>query len=211
MSDLCRSLDVARPYELLRIHLPHTRVNKGYTARSMTRRLFTSAYCFIVTVARGRTVEAKKPVPHMGTYWVGGASGATGYRVKIAGGGERGNKSEGFAQEVHRRHSPLGRRGPQRRLDRKRPRYEPFVGAVVPFAQRNLPSRGGLDIARSPGFFILRRCARAYRSRRVVRPRDRQRPALAETLEEHREGGAAPHTDQDRAPQARGRQGPVTR
>ena len=48
----------------------------------MTRRLFTSAYCFMVPVARGKTVEAKKPVPHMGTYWVGGASGATGYRVK---------------------------------------------------------------------------------------------------------------------------------
>jgi hypothetical protein len=48
----------------------------------MTRRLFTSAYCFMVPLARGKTVEAKKPVPHMGTYWVGGASGATGYRVK---------------------------------------------------------------------------------------------------------------------------------
>src|SRR5215210_4558584 len=55
---------------------------KGYAARSMTRRLFTCAYYFMVPVARGKTVEAKKPVPHMGTYWVGGASGATGYRVK---------------------------------------------------------------------------------------------------------------------------------
>jgi hypothetical protein len=48
----------------------------------MTRRLFTSAYCFMVPFARGKTVEAKKPVLHMGTFWVGGASGATGYRVK---------------------------------------------------------------------------------------------------------------------------------
>ena len=55
--------------------------------------MFTSAHCFMVPVARGKTVEAKKPVPHMGTFWVGGASGATGYRMKIAGGGERGNKS----------------------------------------------------------------------------------------------------------------------
>jgi hypothetical protein len=31
---------------------------------------------------------------------------------------------------------------------------------------------------------------------------------LAETLEQHREGGVAPHTDQDRLPEARGRQGP---
>ena len=43
----------------------------------------------MVPVARGKTVEAKKPVPHMGTFWVGGASGATGYRVKIAGSGAR--------------------------------------------------------------------------------------------------------------------------
>src|SRR5215204_123092 len=135
--------------QLLRIHLPRTWVNKGYAARSMTRRLFTCAYCFMLPVARGKTVEAKKPVPHMGTYWVGGASGATGYRVKrllglepkMAGGGEHGNKSEGFAQEVHRRHPPLGRRGPHRRLDRQCPRDEPFVGAIVPLAQRHLPPR----------------------------------------------------------------------
>jgi DNA-binding CsgD family transcriptional regulator len=55
----------------------------------MTLRLFTCAYCFMLPVARGKTVEAKKPVPHMGTFWVGGASGATGYRVKIAGSGAR--------------------------------------------------------------------------------------------------------------------------
>jgi hypothetical protein len=34
------------------------------------------------------------------------------------------------------------------------------------------------------------------------------RPPLAEALEQHREGRAAPHTDQDRLPEAWGRQGP---
>ena len=55
---------------------------------------------------------------------------------------------------------------------------------------------------------FLRRGARAGKPRCLVRPRDRQRPPLAQTLEEHREGRTAPHTDQDRLPEARGRQGP---
>src|SRR5215208_4007317 len=123
------------------------------------------------------------------------------------GGGEHGNKSEGFAQEVHRRHPPLGRRGPQRRLDRQRPRDEPFVGAIVPLAQRHLPPRDDFNAVRSAGLLLLRGRTRALGPRRLVRPRDRQRSALAETLEEHREGRAAPHTDQDRPPEAQGRRG----
>jgi hypothetical protein len=133
---------------------------------------------------------------------------APGSGAKIAGGGERGNKSEGFLKEVHRRHPPLGRRGQKRRLDRQRPRDEPFVGAVVPLAQRHLPPRDDFDAARSSGVLPLRGRARAGGSRRLVRPRSRQRPSLAEALEKHREGRAAPHTDQDRPPEARGRQGP---
>src|SRR5215208_3149327 len=125
---------------------------------------------------------------------------------KIAGGGARGNKSEGFAQEVHRRHPPLGRRGQERRLDRQRPRDEPFVGAIVPLAQRYLPPRSRLDAARPAGLLFLRRGAGARRSRHLVRPRSRERPPLAETLEEHREGRAAPHTDQDSARPPRKRQ-----
>ena len=50
-----------------------------------------------------------------------------------------GNKSEGLAQEVHRRHPPLGGGGQERRVDRQRPRNKPFVGAIVPLAQRHLP------------------------------------------------------------------------
>src|SRR5215218_7460088 len=124
------------------------------------------------------------------------------------GGGARGNKSEGLAQEVHRRHPPLGGGGPQRRVDRQRPRDEPFVGAVVPLAQRHLPPPDDFDAVRPSRLLLLRRGARAGRPRRLVRPRDRQRPSLAQTLEEHREGRAAPHTDQDRLAEARGRQGP---
>src|SRR5215213_8044261 len=125
------------------------------------------------------------------------------------GGGARGYKSEGVAQEVHRRHPPLGGGGPQRRVDRQRPGDEPFFGAIVPLAQRHLsPPRDDFDAARPQGLLFLRRGARARRSRRLVRPRDRQRPPLAQTLEEHREGRAAPHTDQDRLPEARGLQGP---
>src|SRR5215218_7319724 len=124
------------------------------------------------------------------------------------GGGARGNQPEGFAQEVHRRHPPLGGRGQERRVDRQRPRYEPFVGAIVSLAQRYLPPHDDFDAARPAGVLFLRRGARARRSRHLVRPRDRQRPPLAETLEEHREGRTAPHTDQDRLPEARGRQGP---
>jgi hypothetical protein len=30
----------------------------------------------------GKRVEAEKPVPHVGTFWAGGASGATGYRTE---------------------------------------------------------------------------------------------------------------------------------
>src|SRR5829696_8589282 len=45
-------------------------------------------------------------------------------------GGARGDKPEDLAQEVHTRHKPLGRGGPKRRLDRKRPRHQPFVGSV---------------------------------------------------------------------------------
>src|SRR5215213_2991448 len=124
------------------------------------------------------------------------------------GGGARGNQPEGFAQEVHRRHPPLGGRGQERRVDRKRPRDEPFVGAIVPLAQRHLPPHYDFDAVRPARLLLLRRGARARRSWHLVRPRDRQRPALAQTLEEHREGRAAPHTDQDRLPEARGRQGP---
>src|SRR5215208_6902318 len=108
----------------------------------------------------------------------------------------RGNKSEGFAQEVHRRHPPLGGRGQERRVDRQRPWDEPFVGAIVPLAQRHLPPRRRLDAARPAGLLILRRGARASRSRHLVRPRSRERPPLAEALEEHREGRVAPDTDQ---------------
>src|SRR5215218_1498374 len=124
------------------------------------------------------------------------------------GGCARGNKSEGFAQEVHRRHPPLGRRGQERRVDRQRPRNKPFVGAIVPLAQRHLPPHDDFDAARPSGLLFLRRGARARRPRCLVRPRDRQRPALAETLEEHREGRAATYTYQDRLPEARRRQGP---
>src|SRR5215204_5236276 len=122
-----------------------------------------------------------------------------GLEPKIAGGGARGNKSEGFAQEVYRRHPPLGRRGQKRRVDRQRPRDEPFVGAIVPLAQHHLPPRSGLDAARPAGLLLLRRGARARRSRHLVRPRSRERPPLAEALEQHREGRIAPDTDQDGA------------
>src|SRR5215211_1431014 len=124
------------------------------------------------------------------------------------GGGACGNKSEGFAQEVHRRHPPLGGGGQERRVDRKRPGDEPFVGAVVPLAQRHLPPHRWLDAVRAAGLLLLRERARAGRPRRLVRPRSRQRPPLAQTLEEHREGRTAHHTDQDRLAEARGRQGP---
>src|SRR5215216_4538179 len=96
------------------------------------------------------------------------------------GGGARGNKSEGFAQEVHRRHPPLGGRGQKRRVDRQRPRDEPFVGAIVPLAQRHLPPPDDFDAVRPARLLLLRRRARAGRPRRLVRPRDRQRPSLAE-------------------------------
>src|SRR5215218_8876182 len=115
------------------------------------------------------------------------------------GGGARGYKSEGFAQEVHRRHPTLGGRGQERRVDRQRPRYESFFGAIVPLAQRHLPPCRRLDAARPERLLLLRRGARARRSRHLVRPRSRQRPPLAEALEQHREGRAAPHTDQDGA------------
>src|SRR5215218_10209314 len=124
------------------------------------------------------------------------------------GGGARGNKSEGFAQEVHRRHPPLGGGGPQRRVDRQRPRDEPFVGAIVPLAQRHLPPPDDFDAVRPAGVLLLRGRTRAGRSWHLVRPRSRERPALAEMLEEHREGRTAPDTDQDRLAEARGRQGP---
>src|SRR5215204_3976061 len=123
------------------------------------------------------------------------------------GGGARGNKSEGLAQEVHRRHPPLGGGGPQRRVDRQRPRYQPFVGAVVPLAQCHLPPPDDFDAVRPARLLLLRRGARARRPRRLVRPRDRQRPPLAQTLEEHREGRAAPHTYQDRLPEGVGAPG----
>src|SRR5215216_6073467 len=124
------------------------------------------------------------------------------------GGGARGYKSEGFAQEVHRRHPTLGGRGPQRPVDRQRPRYESFFGAIVPLAQRHLPPHRRLDAARPAGLLLLRRGARAGGPRRLVRPRSQQRPPLAQTLEQHREGRAASDTDQDRPPEAQGRQGP---
>ena len=96
-------------------------------------------------------------------------------------------------------------------MDRQRPRDEPFVGAIVPFAQRYLPSRGRLDAARPEGLVFLRRGARARGPRRLVRSRSRDRPALAETLEQHREGRAAPDTDQDRARSPQRRQELVDR
>ena len=34
---------------------------------------------------RGKEVEASKPVPDLGSFWAGGASGATGYRTKNKG------------------------------------------------------------------------------------------------------------------------------
>src|SRR5215211_7623495 len=76
------------------------------------------------------------------------------------GGGARGNKSEGFAHEVHRRHPPLGGGGQKRRVDRQRPRDEPFVGAIVPLAQCHLPSRRRLYAARPAGLLFLRGSAR---------------------------------------------------
>src|SRR5215208_4701193 len=124
------------------------------------------------------------------------------------GGGARGNKSEGLAQEVHRRHPPLGGGGPQRRVDRQRPRYQPFVGAVVPLAQCHLPPPDDFDAVRPARLLLLRRSARARRSWRLVRSRSRERPALAEMLEEHREGRAATYTYQDRLAEARGHQRP---
>jgi hypothetical protein len=128
---------------------------------------------------------------------------------KIAGGGARGNKSEGFAQEVHRRHPPLGGGGPQRRVDRQRPRDQPFIGAIVPLAQRHLPPpRDDFDAVRPEGLLFLRRGARASRSRHLVRPRSRERSPLAEALEQHREGRAATYANQDRLAEARGLQGP---
>src|SRR5215217_3062501 len=123
------------------------------------------------------------------------------------GGGARGYKSEGFAQEVHRRHPTLGGRGPQRRVDRQRPRYESFFGAIVPLAQRHLPPREDFDAVRPAGLLLLRGSARARRPRHLVRPRSRERPPLAETLERHREGRAPTYTHQDRPPEARGCQG----
>src|SRR5215211_1765485 len=119
-----------------------------------------------------------------------------------------GNKSEGFAQEVHRRHPPLGGEGQERRVDRQRPGDEPLVGAVLPLAQRHLAPRRRLDAARPARLLLLRRSARARRSWHLVRSRSRERPLLAQTLEQHREGRTAPLTDQDRLPEARGRQGP---
>src|SRR5215208_1362583 len=120
------------------------------------------------------------------------------------GGGARGNKSEGLAQEVHRRHPPLGGGGPKRRVDRQRPRYEPFVGAIVPLAQRHLPPRADFGALRPARLHLLRGRARARRPWRLVRPRDQQRPALAETLEQHREGRTPHHANQDRPPEAQG-------
>src|SRR5215218_284679 len=101
------------------------------------------------------------------------------------GGGARGYKSEGVAQEVHRRHPPLGGGGPQRRVDRQRPGDEPFFGAIVPLAQRYLPPLRRLDASQPAGVLFLRRRTRAGRSRHLVRPRSGERPALAQTLEEH--------------------------
>src|SRR5215213_11292936 len=84
------------------------------------------------------------------------------------GGGARGYKSEGVAQEVHRRHPPLGGGGPQRRVDRQRPGDEPLFGAIVPLAQRHLPPPGDFDAARPARLLPLRRGARANRSRHLV-------------------------------------------
>src|SRR5215211_8627631 len=114
------------------------------------------------------------------------------------GGGARGNQPEGFAQEVHRRHPPLGGRGQQRRVDRQRPRYQPFVGAIVSLTQRHLPPPEDFDALRPARLHLLRGRARARRPWRLVRPRDKQRPALAETLEQYREGRTPHHANQDR-------------
>jgi len=54
------------------IGLPHTPVNEGYVSRRLMRRLQTSGPRFMLPVARERnTVEALKPVPHVGTFWGG--------------------------------------------------------------------------------------------------------------------------------------------
>jgi hypothetical protein len=42
----------------------------------------TQGLCYSL---RGKEVEASKPVPNMGSFWAGGASGATGYRTKNKG------------------------------------------------------------------------------------------------------------------------------
>ena len=81
--------------------------------------------------------------------------------------------------------------------------------SVQSFRSRNaIYRRGGdFDAARSAGVLLLRRGARAGRSRHLVRPRSGKRPPLAEALEEHPEGGVAPHTDQDCLAEAGGCQG----
>src|SRR5215217_7383860 len=166
----------------------------------------TGTLCCALLGKEGRGQEARPVV--LGTFWDEWSQWRNRLPPKWGGGCACGNKSEGLAQEVHRRHPPLGGGGQERPVDRQRPRDEPLVGAIVPLAQRHLPPRRRLDAARPEGLLFLRRSARAGRPRRLVRPRDRQRPSLAQTLEEHREGRAAPDTDQDRLAEARGRQGP---
>jgi hypothetical protein len=56
--------------ELLRIPLPRTPVNKGYVSwGEMIRGLHTSDRDFMLPVTREKRVEAKKLVPHVGTFW----------------------------------------------------------------------------------------------------------------------------------------------
>ena len=68
---------------------------------------------------------------------------------KLAGGGARGNKSEGLLQEVHRRHPSLGGGGQKRRVDRKRPWNKPFFGAIVP-PRNAIYRRGGGSTLHDP-------------------------------------------------------------
>jgi hypothetical protein len=174
--------------------------------------LLASDQSFMLRPTRKR-VEAKNPVPQkLGTAWDGWSQWRNRLPPKQGGGCARGDKQEGFAQEVRRRHPPLGGRGQERRVDRLRPGYQRLLGAVLPLAQRHLPQGGGLHALRARGVLLPRGRARVGRTRGVVRPGDRLRPALAEEVEEHREGGAAPDAYQDRPPQeTRGRRSPTSR
>jgi hypothetical protein len=71
------------------------------------------------------------------------------------------------------------------------------ASSVQSFRSRNaIYRRGRPRRCTTRGSSPPTRGARARGTRGVVRPRDRLRSALAEALEEHREGGAAPDADQ---------------